>query len=105
MNTPLFLMAPAPAEGQQGGGGMNLIIMMVIIFLIFYFLIIMPQRRSQKTRQKMLDSVKKGDRVLTTGGVYGTIVGFKANSVILKIDDQVKIEIQKAAITQVVQET
>jgi preprotein translocase subunit YajC len=106
----LIALAPAllgmqPSSGQQGGGAMSLFLMMFMIFAIFYFLIIRPQRRAQKTREKMLEAIKKGDRVLTSGGMYGTVVGFKADSVILKIDDQVKIELQKGAIAQVVKES
>jgi len=84
---------------------MGFFVMLIVIFAIFYFLIILPQRRNQKSREKMLEAVKKGDKVLTSGGMYGTVVGFKANSVVLKLDDQVKVEFQKAAITQVVKET
>jgi preprotein translocase subunit YajC len=69
-----------------------------LIFLIFYFLIIRPQKQKQLEHQKMVQSLKKNDEVVTIGGIHGTIVNVKDNSVVLRIADNVKIEVQKNAI-------
>jgi preprotein translocase subunit YajC len=68
---------------------------------IFYFLIIRPQQKRQKETQKMLESVRKGDRVLTSGGIFGTVVGTKDDVVVLKVSDEVKVEFTKSSIVQV----
>ena len=70
----------------------------IIIFIIFYFLLIRPQRKAQEDHKKMVSSLKKNDEVITSSGIHGTITNVKDNTVILKIDDNVKIEIQKGSI-------
>ena len=94
------LMSPAGAEGGESNP-LSMIFLMVPIFAIFYFLIIMPQRKQQKERQKMLDAVKKGDEVVTVGGIIGTVAGMKNDTVILKVDDNVKLKVQKSAVNGV----
>lgn len=74
---------------------------LIFIFVIFYFLLIRPQKSKQTEHQKMLKGLKKNDEVITAGGVYATIVNVKENTVILRIDDNVKIEIQKDFISAV----
>jgi len=93
------LMSPPPGEG--GGNPFSMLFLMLPIFAIFYFLVIMPQRKQQKERQKMIEAVKKGDDVVTIGGILGTVVGTKNDTLILKIDDQVKIRVQKTAVNAV----
>ena len=70
-----------------------------IIFAIFYFLIIRPQMNKQKQHKEMLSNVKKNDQIVTSGGIHGTIVNVKETTVILRIDDSVKIEINKEAVS------
>jgi preprotein translocase subunit YajC len=74
----------------------------VLIFVIFYFLLIRPQQKRQKEHQKMLDSMTKGDRVLTSGGMFGVVVGIDADKVVLKIAENVKAEFSKASISHIV---
>jgi preprotein translocase subunit YajC len=74
---------------------------LVLIFLLFYVLIMRPQQKKQRDHRKLLDSLKKGDRVVTNGGIYATVVGVKNDVVVLKVADNVKMEFQKTAITQV----
>lgn len=82
------------------GAGLVQLLPFVLIFGIFYFLLILPQQRQRRKLQDMLASLKTGDRVLTSGGVYGTIVGFKdANVVQLQVASQVKLEVARSAIT------
>jgi len=79
----------------------NPIWMMVIVMGIFYVLLILPQQRRQKQLRAMIAAVKSGDKVITTGGVYGTIAGIDGDTLILRIADQVKIRIARSAIAQV----
>ena len=72
------------------------------IFAILYFLLIRPEQQRRKQTEKMLKEIKKGDRVLTTGGLYGTIVGIDEGKVVLKISDDTKAEFTKSAIVSVV---
>jgi len=76
----------------------------LLIFVVFYFLIIRPQKKRQSEHQKLLDNLKKGDRVLTQGGLFGTVVGVQKDRVTLKIADNVKVEYQKSAIVAVLDE-
>jgi preprotein translocase subunit YajC len=76
----------------------------VLIFVIFYFLLIRPQQKRQKQHQKMLDSMAKGDRVLTSGGMFGVVVGIDDDKIVLKIAENVKAEFSKSAISHIVKE-
>ncbi|GHV84384.1 hypothetical protein AGMMS50212_17240 [Spirochaetia bacterium] len=74
----------------------------ILIIGIFYFLIIRPQNKKQKETKKMLEAIKKGDKIITIGGVHGTIHSVKDSSVIVKVDDNVKMEFTRGAIASVV---
>jgi preprotein translocase subunit YajC len=84
--------------GGSAGGGMGFIIMLLLLFVVMYFFMIRPQQKREKTRQKMIAELKKGDRVLTNGGIIGEIWGIKDNIIVLKVGDEVKIEFIKTAI-------
>ncbi len=89
---------------QTGGLGAALgtpWVMMAVVMGIFYVMLILPQQRQRKKLQQMLGALKSGDKVITNGGIYGTISGIDGETVILKIADQVKIRIARSAITQV----
>ncbi|MBI4550508.1 MAG: preprotein translocase subunit YajC [Candidatus Omnitrophica bacterium] len=73
---------------------------LVLMFVIFYFLLIRPQQKKEKDRQKMIAALKKGDRVVTSGGILGTVVGVKEDVVVLKVGDgETKIEFLKSAVS------
>ena len=74
---------------------------LILIFIIFYFLLIRPQKAKEKEHSKMLANLNKNDEVVTSGGIHGTIVNVKDKTVILRIDDNVKMEIEKNAVTYV----
>ncbi len=74
------------------------IVPLVFVFGVFYFLIIRPQQKTKKTHETMLKALDKNDEVITNSGIYGTIVGIKDDTVLLRIAENVKIEIQKSAI-------
>jgi preprotein translocase subunit YajC len=89
---------------QAGGGGMGWLSVapLIFIFAIFYFLLILPQQRRQKKWTAMLESLKTGDRVVTSGGLRGTIVALKDDSVHLRVPpDNLRLEVTKASVTQV----
>ena len=73
----------------------------ILIVIVFYFLLIKPQKKAQEAHAKMIASLKKNDEVITSGGIHGTIANVKESSVTLKVDDQVKIEVQKNCITSI----
>ena len=74
---------------------------LILVFVIFYFLILRPQSKRQKDMQKMVEALQKGDRVLTTGGLYGDVVDVKKDTVILKVAENVKMEFAKSAVVSV----
>jgi preprotein translocase subunit YajC len=77
------------------------LITIVLIIGVFYFLLIRPQKKAQEDHRKMLAALKKNDEVITVGGIHGTIANVKDASVTLKVDDNVKIEVQKSSIASV----
>lgn len=87
----------APSPAAQPPAWMNFVPMLAI-FLIFYVLFIRPQGKQMKEHRKMLEELKKGDRVLTEGGLYGTIVGFKGADLELKIAEGVKVQITRQSV-------
>lgn len=101
MNSLLTLMAADPAAGAGTASMMTTIITFVLIILIFYFLIIRPQKKKDKETKAMLAAMKKGDKVVTIGGIHGTVVSVKDQTVIIKVDDSARIEFSKNAISTV----
>jgi len=77
------------------------LIAIVLIFVVFYFLLIRPQKKQQDAHKKMLAALKKNDEIITAGGIHGVIANVKDATVTLKVDDNVKIEIQKSGIASV----
>jgi len=74
----------------------------LIMFLIFYVLVFQPQTKARKAHQQMLKALKKYDEVVTTGGIFGTVVNVKPDTVTLRVNENVRIEVEKAAITRLV---
>jgi preprotein translocase subunit YajC len=106
---PLLMgMGSGSTGGAQssGGGSTQLVTMLVtfgLIIVVFYFLVIRPQNRKQKEAKKMLANIKKGDRVVTIGGMHGYVESVKEDGVVLKVDDNVKIKFSKSAVSQVLE--
>lgn len=94
----LFAMAP---QGEGGGSMVSTIIMFGAIFLIFYFMIIRPQQKRAKEREKLLSNLEKNDKVVTSGGVHGIIAGLDEKTALLQISDNVKIKVERSAISTV----
>ncbi|MFQ5742805.1 MAG: preprotein translocase subunit YajC [Acidobacteriota bacterium] len=97
-----FLAMMAPVAGQSTWTGL---IPLVVMLGIFYFLLIAPMRRRQKQQERMISALKTGDRVITSGGIYGTIVGIKDDRLTLRVADQVKIDITKSSVSGLDQKT
>jgi len=74
---------------------------LALIFIIFYFLLIRPQKQKEKEHQKMLEGIDKNDEVVTSGGIHGTIVNVKEKTLILRIDENVKMEIEKNSVAYI----
>lgn len=99
-----FLISNAYAEGPApapAGGGLELILMMGVFFAIMYFMIIRPQQKRAKEHKQMLESLSKGDEVVTGGGVLGKVAAITDNFIELSIADNVTIKVQKQAIATV----
>ncbi|MHB8155394.1 MAG: preprotein translocase subunit YajC [Candidatus Omnitrophota bacterium] len=76
---------------------------LILIFIIFYFLLIRPQKQKEKEHQKMLTGIDKNDQVVTLGGIHGTVVNVKEKTLILRIDENVKMEIEKNSVAYIKQ--
>ena len=85
----------------QDSGFTQVLFLYVPIFLIFYFLVLAPQRKKQKELKTMLDSLKKNDEVVSSSGIHGTVVIVKDKTVVVRVDDNCRIEFDKEAITMV----
>ena len=96
----ILLMGAPPGEGG-GPSSLFSFLPLVAIIAIFYFLILRPQNKKQKETQKMLSALKKGDRIVTIGGIHGIIQSVKESTVIVKVDDNVKLEFNRSAISGV----
>ncbi|MBP1589919.1 MAG: preprotein translocase subunit YajC [Kiritimatiellae bacterium] len=98
-----FAMAPAQGAGGQGAAGssIGMFVYLGLLILLFYFMLIRPQRRREKERRALLDAVKTGDRILFAGGFIGTVANVKDKTLVVKIADNVKVEIARAAVAQI----
>lgn len=101
----VLLLSPlaARAEGPAPTGGLASFAPLAVIMVLFYFLLIRPQQKQAKEQQKMIDALKKGDRVLTNGGLYATVVALKGKTLEVKLNEDVKVLISRAAVSQVVE--
>lgn len=96
------IISMAPPPGQDPAAGMlSTLIMFAAIFLIMYFLMIRPQQKRAKEREKMLSELKKGDKVIMSGGIYGTITHIEDKTVVVQIADNVKVKFEKSAVAAV----
>ncbi|MCD6449956.1 MAG: preprotein translocase subunit YajC [Thermotogaceae bacterium] len=96
--------APAPTTGTTAatGGWGSLLFMLLIFFLMFYFLIILPQRKREKEFQKMIADMKRGDTIITAGGVVGKIIDIKKDTVKIKTANTTELEVTKRSIATVI---
>jgi preprotein translocase subunit YajC len=98
----LFTFAQqADAATRPSGNFLTALLPFILVFVIFYVLIIMPQRKKQKKHQEMVAQLKPGEKILTTGGIYGTVMGVQQDRIEVKISANVKIDIAKNAVATV----
>lgn len=101
----LLAMSGAGAGGAGSGGSMMTMLMFGSIFAIFYFMIIRPQKKQANERKAMIEAIKRGDKVVTSGGIFATVKDVKADRVIVTIAEGIKIEVAKTAVTGVLTES
>lgn len=93
------------APQGEGGGNQGFLILIVGIFAIMYFFMIRPQQKKQKEKEEMLRAIKEGDRVVTAGGIHGTVKSVKETTVRVQVDDHTRIEFEKTSISGVLSPT
>ncbi len=98
--TLLQASAPASAGQPQGAGGGMFWIMIIAMFVIMWLFMIRPQRKQQKELEKFRNSLKKGDKVVTAGGIYGTVEEIKDRTVLIKVDGDVKLRVDKNSLVR-----
>ncbi|MDR0296211.1 MAG: preprotein translocase subunit YajC [Prevotellaceae bacterium] len=98
MRTFVFLLAPASGDVAGGGGGTSFLLMMVLVFVVMWFFMIRPQQKRQKELRRFRESLQKGDKVVTSGGIYGTIVEIKDNYILVEVDQNVRLRFDKSCI-------
>ena len=101
----MFFLQDQVANQAAGGSLIISMLPIFLIFVIFYFFIIRPQNKKQKETDKMIAALKKGDKVVTIGGIHGTVAQTKEKTVIVKVDDNTKIEFLRSAIASVINQS
>ena len=99
-----FLAQAAPGAPEQPPVLFQFL-QLIIIAVLFYFLLIRPQQKKQKEHQKLVTAIKTGDKVITSGGIHGIVANVKESTILLKVADNVKIEMDKAAVVSVTKST
>jgi preprotein translocase subunit YajC len=97
----LHMIAMQPQGGSGGGSIFSALVPILLVFLIFYFMILRPQQKKQKDREKLLSSVQKGDKVITVGGIHGTVIGLEEKTVLVQISDDVKVKFERSSISSI----
>ena len=85
-------------EPASGGSPLTMLIPFALIFAVFYFIVILPAKKQQKKKEAMISALKKGDRIVTTGGIFGTVTAVEDQSLLVKVADNVRIRITKSAV-------
>ena len=98
-----YAMGQGGAAGGQGAGGFSGFIPLILMFVIFYFLLIRPQQKKTKEHREMISRLKKGDRIITSGGLHGRITGVSDTTATVEIADKVRVKISRGNVSQVVQ--
>ena len=100
MSSIAYAMSAQPGAAGQSGSGMGFIVQILLIFGIFYLILIRPQQKMQQKKERehkdMLANLKKNDQVITNGGIHGTVVNVKDKTVVLRVDDNCRIEMEKS---------
>ncbi|HLW35359.1 MAG TPA: preprotein translocase subunit YajC [Chthoniobacterales bacterium] len=101
---PILAQAPPAAPTPGPGGGIGFFVPFIFIFIIMYFVLFRPQKKRQQEQQRLISALKTGDKVVTNAGIHGLIANVKETTVMLKVADNVKIELEKSAIANVLKD-
>ncbi|TLD43004.1 MAG: Preprotein translocase subunit YajC [Candidatus Jettenia ecosi] len=101
----MFFLLEAAGKQSSPGGMLSMLLPFILMFVVMYFLILRPQKRKERERKDLLSKVKKSDRVVTAGGIHGTITSVRENEVILRIDDtkDIKVKVDRGSIATVLE--
>lgn len=100
MNLMTFVLDAAQAAGQPAGGGWSMWVMLILIFVVMWLFMIRPQRKQQKELQKFREGLKKGDKIVTIGGIYGTVAEVNDKTLLIEVDSNVKIKVDKNSVVK-----
>ena len=100
-----YAMGQSGGAGDSAAGGFAPFIPMILIFVVFYFLLIRPQQKKAKAHQEMIANLKKGDRVITSGGMYGMVTGLDEATATIEIADKVRVKVTRGSIAALAQES
>lgn len=103
MTNIAYAMGQGGAVTGQGAGGFSSLVPIILMFVIFYFLLIRPQQKKTKEHREMISHLKKGDRVITSGGLYGRITAVSEATMTVEIADKVRVKVARGNVSQVVQ--
>lgn len=103
MTSIAYAMGQGGAAAGQGAGGFSAFVPLILMFVIFYFLLIRPQQKKQKQHRTMIENLKKGDRIITSGGVHGRITNVDENVLTVEIADQVKVKLNRGNVAATLQ--
>ena len=92
------MILQAAGQPAAGGGSLSFLLMLALMFLVMWFFMIRPQRKQQKELEAMRNALKKGDKVITAGGIYGTVADVDERTVLIKVDGEVKLRVDKSSI-------
>jgi preprotein translocase subunit YajC len=105
LTTVLSMAPPPPADGAPAPHPLVSFFPFIILIVMFYFLLIRPQQKRAKEHKALIDSLKSGDKILTSGGIYGVVTNVKDKVVTVRIAENVKIELDKASVASVIKDT
>lgn len=100
-----YAMAPPAGGGSGGASGFASFVPLILMFVIFYFLLIRPQQKKAKQHREMVNNLKKGDRIMTNGGLYGRIVSMDGDAISIEIADKVRVKINRGYVGSLLQDT
>ena len=103
MNIAYAMGGLGGATGSGGSGGFTSFIPLILMFVIFYFLLIRPQQKKTKEHRQMVDTLKTGDRIITSGGLHGRITGVSENALTVEIAEKVRVKVNRGSVTALMQ--
>ena len=98
-----YAMGQGGAGAQGGSGGFASFIPLILMFVIFYFLLIRPQQKKTKEHRQMIDNLKTGDRIITSGGLHGRITGVSENALTVEIAEKVRVKVNRGSVSALMQ--